>query len=135
MKNCKDTPAKETSSVETSKSVLCQICGSQAVANIIKDRMFMAVVQMHYNLMGLDVKPNVCSNTDLCESCFNKLVELNETNETLLFLENYASTMRLELLQKTLNMTAAKGNSQFGSLAWINQKIENSKLTHFYKKN
>jgi len=90
----------------------------------------MALVQMHYDLMGLDVKPNVCLNTDLCESCFNKLVKLNETNETMLFLENYAATIRLELLQKTLDMTEAKGNSRFGALAWINQKIENSKLIH-----
>lgn len=110
-----------------------------AASGIVRDTAFMGIVQLYFNVVvGVDVKPDVCTKTDLCSECFTSLVKLNETHEILLYFENLAKEIRIELLQKTLDVTStgnkakhenedSAAGDQFDSLDWINEKIRRSK--------
>ncbi|ODM93167.1 hypothetical protein Ocin01_13517 [Orchesella cincta] len=86
----------------TGSKKLCIVCGEAASKKIEKDSNYDAMLQLYWCTLGLDVKPEACQKTDLCENCFSKMVKYYETNDIIVYFETYFKSMRLSMLKATL---------------------------------
>lgn len=87
----------------SSDKKLCIVCGNPASSNIVKDAHYEAVMQIYWCTLAVDVKPGHCRKTDTCGKCFDRLVTYFETNDIIVYFENYFKLQRLRLLRTTLS--------------------------------
>lgn len=111
------------------KVKLCIICGKGASSKLVKDSNFDAMMQLYWCTLGVDVKPEACKKTDLCNACFDKVVNFFETNDIIVYFETYFKSLRLELLKKTMKGIAAWEN-EGRTLERVQQEVKKSKDIH-----